>query len=406
MLGKFLLLVYMAKALTPEEVGIYGLIVASVTWFATFTGLDFHNFALRELISGQKPFRFVVSHLQSVFVLNYGVLLLLCLAAGIHVDWTLISIIFLLTVLEHQGHEASLLAIAVRRPLLSALILFIRSGSWPLVAIFAMALNESLRTIEFVLLSWGLASVSALVVAFFTIYRRTGVAVLAGLDRQWIMAGIKTGLIYWLSSLVLRMTGVLDRYLMEARFGLDMVGVYAFYVSVGLSLAAFVDSAIISFRYPDSVKAVGAGRYHDFSKNQNRMLRNTLLLGLALSCAILLSVPLVLEYMEADLYLRHKDFLFWSLLTYLAYCLSMTPHFGLYSMRKDRVVFLCNASAFAVFLSAFLLFQQAGAKVYSIVYAVAVAYAFLFIVKQNAYRQALREVTAKPHREVAHAGDA
>jgi len=56
MVGKFALLVYMAKEMALEDVGIYGLVTASVMWLVAVTGLDFHNYCLRELVSGKKQF--------------------------------------------------------------------------------------------------------------------------------------------------------------------------------------------------------------------------------------------------------------------------------------------------------------------------------------------------------------
>ena len=389
MLGKFILLVYMAKVMSPEDVGVYGLIMASVVWLSSFTGLDFQNFCLRELIAGKKKFAFVVSNQQFVLLLNYAALFLLCLAAGAWADYSLILLVFVLSVLERQGYEASLLAVAVRRPLLSALLLFLRSGSWPLLAIGVMAVFESTRNVWFVAWFWVAASAASLVVAYLKLYRGKQVAPTQYLDKQWILAGLKTGLIYWVASLILKMTGVLDRFIMEADFGLDMVGVYSFYMSIGLSLTAFVDSAIISFMYPDSVKAVAGGDHAGLVRNQRKMMLSTLLLGVALSAGILLAVPLVLAHLDSDIYAQYQGFLALSLLACMAYCLSMTPHFGLYSLKKDGLVLLANGASFGIFLLAYGVFHYAGGGHYSVVNAVVVSYFSLFVLKAAFYRWAL-----------------
>lgn len=389
MLAKFILLVYMAKVMAPEDVGLYGIIMASVIWLSSFVGLEFQNFCLRELISGRKKFAFIVSNHQIVLLLNYAALFVLCLAAGRVAGYSLVLLIFVLSVLERQGYEASMLAVALERPLLSAFLLFLRSGSWPILAIGVMVLSDAARNVQFVLGFWVFANALAVVVAYATLYRGRRITLLRYFDKRWVLVGLKTGLIYWLGSLILRMTGVLDRYIMEAEFGLDMVGVYSFYMSIGLSLTAFVDSAVISFMYPDSVKSVAARDYDALARNQRKMLFSTLLLGAALSLGILVAVPLVLEHLESDIYVQHESLLAVSLIAWMAFSLAMTPHFGLYSLNRDGIVLGVNALAFTIFLLAYVAFRYAGGELYSVIYAVVVSYVCLFCMKIVCYHGAL-----------------
>ncbi len=396
MVGKFALLVYMAKEMALEDVGIYGLVTASVMWLVAVTGLDFHNYCLRELVSGKKQFDFVVSHQQRVFMINYGVLFLLCLLAGLYLNWALVFLILVLTILEHQGHEACVLAIAVRRPLLSAVLLFLRSGSWPLLAIAVMAVVEPARNVEFVIAAWMVASSLSLVLAYVYLYRGKSISFAMALDKRWVIAGLKTGMTYWVASLILRMTGVLDRYIMEARFGLDMVGVYSFYMAIGLSLVAFVESAILSFMIPDSVNAVSSGRYGALSKNQNRMLMSTLFLGTALSLLIVWAVPALLSFMGSQDYARHEAFLYLALVASMAHTLAAVPHFGLYSLRQDGKVLMANTIAFAVFVLALVVFRYLGSGVYTVIYAVLTSYLTLFGLKLGFYQLELNRARERP----------
>lgn len=389
MLAKFILLVYMAKVMSPEDVGVYGLIMASVIWLSSFAGLEFQNFCLRELISGKKKFAFVVSNQQFVLLLNYAVLFVLCLGAGQMAGYSLVLLVFVLSVLERQGYEASMLAVALRRPLLSAFLLFLRSGSWPILAIAVMALFDAARTLYFVLGFWVCANSAAVAVAYVTLYRGRRVGLLRYFDKHWVLTGLKTGLIYWLASLIVRMTGVLDRYIMEAQFGLDMVGVYSFYMSIGLSLTAFVDSAVISFMYPDSVKSVAARDHDALARNQRKMLLSTLLLGAILSVGILCAVPFVLQHLDSDIYAQYEELLALSLIAWMAYCLGMTPHFGLYSLNRDGTVLAVNALSFAIFLLAYAGFRYAGGDLYSVINAVVVSYVCLFLMKMVGYYVAL-----------------
>ncbi|PQI89099.1 hypothetical protein C5U11_05310, partial [Acinetobacter baumannii] len=54
LLGKFILLFYMAKFLSAEEVGVYGLFVVLVSYSLYAVGFDFYTFSTRELVLKDK----------------------------------------------------------------------------------------------------------------------------------------------------------------------------------------------------------------------------------------------------------------------------------------------------------------------------------------------------------------
>ncbi|MDC4293270.1 hypothetical protein NQ625_14950, partial [Acinetobacter baumannii] len=54
LLGKFILIFYIAKYLPPQEVGIYGLLVVLVSYSLYAVGFDFYTFSTRELLHKEK----------------------------------------------------------------------------------------------------------------------------------------------------------------------------------------------------------------------------------------------------------------------------------------------------------------------------------------------------------------
>ena len=52
--SRFLLSIILARALTPEDLGTFGLVSAALPFGIVLIGLEFHNFLVREQVEGSE----------------------------------------------------------------------------------------------------------------------------------------------------------------------------------------------------------------------------------------------------------------------------------------------------------------------------------------------------------------
>ena len=67
MLAKFLLVIYIGKYLSVEELGEYGLFITTITIAIYFLGLDFYTYNTREILAKEKVERLPLIRDQFVF---------------------------------------------------------------------------------------------------------------------------------------------------------------------------------------------------------------------------------------------------------------------------------------------------------------------------------------------------
>src|SRR5690606_26426463 len=126
---RFLLVFFLARFLPVEDVGLYGLLFATISFVVFIFGFDFYTYATRQLIRAEDLSK--RSMLKSQFALTlvlYGIigpLLILLFTTGL-LPWSMVLWFVLLVPLEHAGLELDRILIALGDQMGSSLGLFIR----------------------------------------------------------------------------------------------------------------------------------------------------------------------------------------------------------------------------------------------------------------------------------------
>ena len=159
LVSKFALIFVLAKFLEPTEVGLYGLLSATVFYVLMALGFDFYTFASRELIVTDRRNWAGMLRDQGVFYgITYSALLPLCLLLfwlGL-LPWQLAVWFFPLLALEHLAQELNRLLVAISEPLWASIVLFVRSGAWAIIAALWMWFDPVQRSLDFVLAAWAI----------------------------------------------------------------------------------------------------------------------------------------------------------------------------------------------------------------------------------------------------------
>ena len=388
--SRFVLIIFLAQFLSPAEVGLYGLLLAAVTYALTAIGFDFYTYATRELIAAD-PNRWAgILRDQFVFFgLSYAVLLPICLLVfhlG-YLPWYLALWFFPLLALEHVAQECNRVLVAISEPLWASVVLFLRSGMWALVAVAWMWTNPESRNLEFVLGAWLVGGLLACLTAALRLGQIDRSSLAARIKWAWIGRGLRVALPFVVATLSVRALYTFDRYWIEAVQGLEVVAAYVLFIGIGNSVGAFLDAAVFSFILPDLVAAASNRNQVLFDMQMRRLRRESVGVLILLCLAALLLARPVVGWLDNPVYAEHFHLLYWTMLGAAMSGLSMIPHYGLWARRIDRPIIISHVISVLVFVAVVLaLGPSMGAAAAPA--GIACSFLFLLVVKAEAFRRA------------------
>ncbi len=375
--GKFLLLILMARKLPLSELGLYGLITATITFAIYFVGMDFYTFNIRDMLAKpQSEWGKLLRDQLAFHLIMYMVafpFLLAVFFAGI-LDWQYFVWFCCLLVLEHLGQEAYRVIEASGRPTTALAYLFIRSGIWPYMAI-ALLILVSNRGINLVFGSWLAGSLLGLFVAIFLL---RGLGWREGwqkrIDWMRIWNGVKVAIVLLLSTLFLRAMMLVDRYILERYWSLEIVGVYTFFFSIAFILQDFVNVGVVTSIYPRLISSFQRGELGLYNQLYIMLAKRIVITAILLGLSFSLVLPLLLPFVGRVELLDHLP-VFWLLLlaTFLS-ILGLIPFYALYAHSADLAISISSfLSLITCFSMSLLLVPTHGPIGAAIAYVIAMA---------------------------------
>ena len=251
--SKFILTIGLAKFLTPEEFGLYGLFFATIVFCMMVVGFDFYCYSTREIIVSPRYHWVVLIRNQVAFcMVSYFLILPACsilFATGL-LPWSLAGWFIVLLALEYAAQEANRLLVAMSEQVLASIVLFIRQGLWALVAFSCMCLNSDARNLTFVFYIWATGVFASFVLASIHIQSFRIFHVSSPIDWIWIKRGLSISLPFFIGTISMQAIYTIDRYLIERICGLDALAAYVFFMSIANAIFSFLDASVFSFSYP------------------------------------------------------------------------------------------------------------------------------------------------------------
>lgn len=396
LLSKFVLIFVLAKLLEPAEVGLYGLLAATVGYCLFVLGLEFYTYSMRELIASPSHTRMGILRDQVIFyLLSYAMFLPLFIALFFadFLPWEIAAWFYLLAILEHVAQELNRTLIALSLQLEASVVLFIRSGAWALTLILLMWAVPSLRDLHIVLAAWSIGAALACMLGLRWTIRKLERSQLSPVNWAWIRRGIRVALPMLIAALAIRGLFTFDRYWVQTIGGLETVGAYVLYAGIGSAVISFLDAGVVVFYYPRLVTAARGRNVAEFMVAMKSLRLNVVLATCSLTMLALGISHLVVEWLDKTAYQENFHLVKWILLSMLIYGISHTPHLGLYAQGKDRTIVLSQ-------LAALLTFVIVGAGLASTLQSTAIpaalcaAFALMLVWKSFAYRRMATELKA------------
>lgn len=358
--SKFLLIFFLARFLEPAELGLYGLLTATIGYALYLLGFDFYTFTTREILKRERSeWGGLIKDQGALSLLLYAIflpLLSLIFIKGL-LPWHVAGWFFALLVLEHLTQELGRLLIAISEQLLASIVLFLRSGIWAVAVTALMFVEPASRSLYFVLGAWTVGGVAALLLGVFRL-KQLGISGWhKKVDWRWIGKGLKVAIPFLIATLAIRGVFTLDRYWFEALVGLDVLGAYVLFMGISNALMSFLDAGVFAFIYPGLISAHHKQDAAAFRQGVRKLLIQTLVLTVIFAAISLVLIGPLLAWLDKPLYIAHKGLFQWILLATLLYVLGMVPHFALYAQGQDRPIIHSHIASLIVFIPATWLFS-------------------------------------------------
>lgn len=359
--SKFLLIFILARFLTPAELGLYGLLAATIGYALYLLGLDFYTYTTRELLKRpREEWGGLLKDQGALSMLLYAIFipLLLIIFAMDLLPWHLAGWFVILLVLEHLNQEFMRLLVAISEQLMAGLVLFLRLGAWAVVIAILMYFEPATRSLEAVLAAWTLGGLSAFLLACVKLSQLHIGGWRKRIDWAWIQTGIKVALPFLVATLAIRGVYTLDRYWLESLSGLEVLGAYVLFIGIANAMLSFLDAGVFAFSYPGLIRAFQQGQTAEFRQGLRRLMIQTVALSGAFSIVALLFIDPLLGWLGKPLYIEQKGLFPWILLAIFLSALGMIPHYALYAKNYDKPIIHSHVAAFVVFMVATWLISQ------------------------------------------------
>jgi O-antigen/teichoic acid export membrane protein len=342
MASKAVLVVYLGRAMGPEDLGTYGLMAGAVGFTAYLVGAEFSLFSSREILRVAAEERLAMLRSQAAFhLVAYAVIGPLCLAVftfGL-LPWHLAGWFYALAIVEHLSLELHRLFVTLSRPIVANAVLFVRGGVWVYALALVVACSEGALELNWVWAAWATSGLIAVICAGTLLaFNLTGRATTASaVDWRWIRKGLVASLPFFLSAMAFRLIEVTDRFVLQHFLGEAKVGVYVLYAQLASVVQAFVSGLELAF-YPRIIGAYIQGQSDRYLEQLRKFAFAAIVSAGAVALLMAFLILPIVDWFPNPVYGENLG-AYWILLatTLLSTCVTLT-YYPLYVRHKDGMI--------------------------------------------------------------------
>ncbi len=359
-LGRAGVTIVLAKSVSAEELGVYGLVVAISSIYVLVAGLDIYQGCGRDILkSKSRRSREIIVNQFSTYILIYVLSFLPLLF--ISRDYDSISefapFVLILCYLEHFSTEISRSLIFTEDAIESNLVHFLRHGLWSLGAVILWWLAPQMFSLKSILAAWTISVTASIILGVYYLYNShfSNSAPLVGmwLVPSYIIQKMREAAPLFVSTLCVAAIDYGIRFVIDDELGTAALGVFVLFFSLSNFHRTFLYFGSISILYPRLMRAINV---------RAKALERKVTISMVLS-VIGVSIPLVIlciftaepVFLLAGMsnYTADIDILILLVTAGTVNCLSLVPHFSLLARKEDRAIMwstIIAVSGFAIYL--------------------------------------------------------
>jgi O-antigen/teichoic acid export membrane protein len=291
--GRIVLLIGLARWLSPEQMGIFGLMVAAVTIGLYVVGCELSSPIGRQVAAaGTDGARKLVRqqlelHLRLYVPLLPGMALVFVFDL---LPWSSWLWFYALLIAEHLATELQRSLIYMGRPVLSNALLFIRNSAWGLALLPTLWAWPHSRTLATVWQFWLAGTGLSLALSLAAIRPWASGSAVVPDAQVWRRRMMREAVPFLAAAICGRALFTADRFLLQTFSGPAAVGVYAFYFGIANAIVLAFDSGVVQLVVPRLVSAHRLADAKAFRRLSWQLVRGALLVTAtgALGLAVLL----------------------------------------------------------------------------------------------------------------------
>jgi len=346
LVGKFGLSIYMARYLSLDDLGLYGLIFSLTMVAVVLYGGRIDYDLVRQIPKMNKQENYGLLRDQSIFfALNY-IFTAPILLFGQHLlreSWALLSLVSLICWLESYSNLLFVNTTFLGKPILANIAFFVRSGLWSIIVIVAGLAFPPARNLWFVLASWAIGTgLSIALNLWFLEVRYWPGARAVAVDWARIRTALGRSFPIWIGSVGLVGGSYLDRFVVGAFLDMKAVGLTTFYTSFTAAVVMLVSTSILSVVAPKLVDDAAQRRATEYNQELRRAGFNVAALSAVLCVAISICVPHLASAMHKPEIAENVLALWLLMAATLVRLIAETAFCGLYARHKDREIWIGN----------------------------------------------------------------
>lgn len=302
-------------------------------------GFDFYIYSNRYLIKNRLKVGFSIINQFAFHLLSYVVLIIIFLILNYFDLFSKYSTVLILVLIlfEHLGTEFFRLFIAMEKVLIANVLLFLRTGTWPLILIYQMIFTDLDITINSIVFYWTLASFLTVLISFLFVYKDLRLAKLS-VDIKWVKRGFNVGILFFTATIAQKIIEFSDRYIIDSILGAKSLGIYTFYFQLANLSNVAIFTVLISFTYPKIIRFVESKDKLETYSQLKKLQQNIIIFILSYAFIIFLILPYILVIVGKPELEKYSVILFLFLLGNLFLNLSFGGHYLLMGMEKDRLL--------------------------------------------------------------------
>jgi O-antigen/teichoic acid export membrane protein len=350
---RFLFIFFLARYLTPETVGYYGLFTATVGYCLYFVGLDFYTYLTREILKSPQDRRGGLLKAQAgLSVSLFLTLIPVVLIALPYAGWPPALLWWFLPILlfEYLNQEIYRLLIALSRQIPASILLFMRQGSWAIATLLVMGMMPEARNLHVLMAFWGISGLITAMLGILLVHRLRLGGWRDAIDWRWLWRGISVSAAFLMATLALRGMQTLDRYWLESLGGIESVAAYVLFLGVASTLLTFLDAGVFAFGYPELINQHNTGDADATRITLRKMLIQTLIISAGFGIASWLALPYLLDWIGNPVYEDRREIFPLLILAMIINAIGMIPHYALYASRRDRPIIHSHLASLAAFV--------------------------------------------------------
>lgn len=350
--SRFVFIFFLARYLSPADVGRYGLFTAAIGYGLYVVGLDFYTYTAREILKVPPAQRGRLLKAQAclsagLFFALVPVILLVLVWAG----WPPLLLWWFAPLLlcEYLNQEIYRLLVGLSRQIAASILLFLRQGSWAIGVLAVMSVSAESRTLDLVMALWGASGVATLALGLWQVRRLRMGGWREPVDLPWLWRGILVSGAFLAATLALRGVQTLDRFWLENVAGIEVVAAYVLFLGVASALLTFLDAGVFAFGYPALIRLHLEGDTAGSRAMLRRMLVQTVLFSAGFGMLSWLVLPHLLDWIGNPVYQNRREMFLILMLAMILNAVGMVPHYGLYAQGRDRPIIFSHLASLGAF---------------------------------------------------------